>query len=156
MKKFFFTIAGISFGVVMALSLALGGRYWWLFVRIPSPPDLTVEVDGLLGDQESFIEDKRAKVRIVLTNNGNSNIELRDAYLYLTRPSDGARSSISYKVEDILMFPKEKYVTVVLTQALSGESEWFNFKSADEFESDVAYVQQRESWINQAREEFSF
>lgn len=156
MKKFFFTVAGISFGVVMALSLVLGGRYWWLFVRIPSPPDLAIEIDGLLGDQESSSEDKRASIRIVLTNNGNSNIELRDAYLYLTRPSDGARANISFKVDDILIFPKEKYVEVVETFSLSDKSEWFNAKSADEFESDQAYIEHRQSWINQVREEFNF
>lgn len=153
MKKFFFTIAGMSFGVVIALGLIVGGLYWWFDVRTPSPPDLTIEIDGLLADVGSS---GKTSLRIVLTNNGNSNIELRDAYLYLTRPSDGARSNFRYEVDDILMFPKEKYVEVVETVALSGEREWFSSKSADEFESDQAYIEHRQSWINQAREEFSF
>ena len=115
MKKFFFAVVGVTIGVTLSIGLAGGALYWWFEVRTPSPPDLSIELDGFPGVRATDSGASNTLVRIVLTNNGDSSLSINDAYLYLTRIDDGARANLRFEVGDMLIYPKEKYVEVVET-----------------------------------------
>ena len=116
MKKFFLAVLGITFGLVLALAILGGGIYWWIEVRIPAPPELSVELDGFPDTRAQKDGKVKALVRIVVTNNDDFKISINDAYLYLTRVSDGARTNLRFDVDDMVIYPKEKYVEIVETK----------------------------------------
>ena len=85
MKKFFLATTGITTGLILALAILGGGIYWWTEVRIPAPPEISVEIDGFPDPRKQEDGRDKALVRIVITNNDDSKISINDAFLYLTR-----------------------------------------------------------------------
>ncbi|MES9833539.1 MAG: hypothetical protein ABW139_14990 [Candidatus Thiodiazotropha sp. DIVDIV] len=154
MKKFFLAALGIAFGLVLAVAIVGGGIYWWAEVRIPAPPEVSVELDGFPDARKQEDGKEKALVRIVVTNNDDSKLFISDAYLYLTRVSDGARTNLKFEVNDMVIYPKEKYVEIVET--LPVKNEWVVLKDSDEFDSEDDYLAHKEKWIAQLKKKFSF
>jgi len=154
MKKFFITVLGITFGSVLALAIIGTGVYWWFEVRTPAPPEITVELDGFPDTRKQKNGKENALVRIVVTNNEDNKISINDAYLYLTRVSDGARTNLRFDVGDMAIYPKEKYVDIVETMSVN--KEWINYKDSDEFDSKDGYLAHKGKWIAQIKETFGF
>jgi hypothetical protein len=154
MKKYFFIALGVASGVILTLAILGGGIYWWLEVRTPEPPNVSVELDGFPDTRENEKGKQQPLVRIVITNNDDTKLSINDAYLYLTRVADGARTDIGYEVDSITLYPKEKYVEVV--EAMPAQSEWIDYKDTDEFDAEEDYLEYREKWISQIKNKFRF
>jgi len=154
MKKYFFAALGITFGLVLGLSVIGGGIYWWIEVRTPAPPKISVELDGFPDAKKNEDGNLQALVRIVVTNNDTVKLSINDAYLYLTRISDGARTNIRFEVNDIVIYPNEKYVEIVETMPV--HDEWLELKDSDNFELKADYISHKEKWIAQLRDTFDF
>jgi hypothetical protein len=94
MKKFFVALSAIAFGVTVGLAVVAGAIYWWVEVRDPPPPNIAAEFDGYY-----FHEDgSKWGVRVVLANNENRDIQIREPRLIATRKRDGAIAPmISYE-----------------------------------------------------------
>jgi|GEM_PF-2006688 hypothetical protein len=154
MKKYFFIALGITAGVVLSLAIIGSGIYWWLEVRIPEPPDVSVDLEGFPDARVNENGKHQPLVRILVTNNSDTKLSISDAYLYLTRVSDGARTDFGYEVGDIIIYPKEKYVEVV--EAMPTQSEWIDYKDTDTFESEQDYLAYKKKWVSQIKEKFKF
>jgi len=154
MKKYFLISLGITFGLILGLATIGGGIYWWVEVRPPAPTEVSVELDGFPGTGKNKDGKEQALLRIVVTNNEDYKLSINDAYLYLTRVSDGARTDLGFDVDDMVIYPKERYVDIVETMPI--KSKWLEFKGADEFESKDDYLAYREKWISQLRETYKF
>ncbi|MCG8096020.1 MAG: hypothetical protein JAZ17_20775 [Candidatus Thiodiazotropha endolucinida] len=154
MKKFFIAALGITFGLILAVAIVGGGIYWWIEVRIPASPEVSVELDGFPDTRKQEDGKEKALVRILITNNEDLNLSISDAYLYLSRVSDGARTNLKFKVDNMVIYPKEKYVEIVET--LPVNNEWFDFKGLEEFGSEYDYFAYKEKWITQLRMTFDF
>jgi XapX domain-containing protein len=154
MKKFFLAVLSITFGLVLALAILGGGIYWWIEVRIPAPPKISVELDGFPDVRKQENGEARVLVRIVVTNNDDLKISINDAYLYLIRVSDGARAKFRFDVDDMVIYPKEKFVEIVETTPV--KHEWVDFKASDEFDSEDDYQAHKTKWIAQLKETFKF
>ena len=154
MKKFFLAALGITFGLILSLAIVGGGLYWWLEVRIPAPPEILVELDGFPDARKQENGKVKALVRIVITNNDDMKISINDGYLYLTRVSDGARANLKFSIDDMVIYPKEKYVEIVETMPV--KNKWIDFKDSDEFDSEDVYLAHKEKWIAQIKDNFNF
>ncbi len=154
MKNFFLAALGITFGSVLALAILGSGIYWWVEVRIPAPPEISVELDGFPDTRKQKDGKVKALVRILVANNDDLKISINDAYLYLTRVSDGARTNFRFDVDDMVIYPKEKYVEIVETMPV--KNEWVDFKDKDEFDSEDDYLAHKEKWITQIKDTFGF
>ena len=154
MKKYFLIALGVTSGVVFCLAVLGGGLFWWLEVRTPEPPNISVELDGFPDTRKNEDGKQQPLVRIVITNNDETKLTINDAYLYLTRVSDGARTDFGYKIDNIIVYPKEKYVEVV--EAMPAQSEWIDYKDPDDFESEEKYLVYRNTWVSQLKEKFIF
>jgi TPR repeat protein len=153
MKKCFFVTLGIASGLALILAILGGVIYWWNEVRVPEPPNISVELDGFPDGDEKANNEQQAKIRIVITNNDKTRLDFDDAYLYLTR-FDGARTNIKYEVDNFILYPNEKYVEVV--SVTTGINKGVNFKSADDFETKEDFIAYRNMWISQLKETFGF
>ena len=154
MKKFFLAVLGITFGLVLALAILGGGIYWWNEVRIPAPPEITIELDGFPDTRKQKDGKVKALLRIVVTNNDDTKLSINDAYLYLTRVSDGARTNFKFDVGDMVVYPNEKYVGIIET--MSVKKKWVDLKDSDEFDSEDNYLAHKELWVAQIKETFQF
>jgi hypothetical protein len=148
MEKFFLGLFGITFGAIFALAIIGGSIYWWVEVRVPKPPELILEVDGFPDFRETD-DGKKALIRFVITNKDNSKISINDARLYITRVSDGARTRLSFEIENILLYPNEKFVELVPTFKVGND--WLVDKSIDEFEDKYDYFEYKNKWNNQIK-----
>ncbi len=81
-------------------------------------------------------------------------VSINNAYLYITRVDDGARANYKFDVDDMVIYPNEKYLEII--ESMQVKKKWIDLKDSDEFKSKEEYFTHKEQWIAQLKETFKF